>query len=240
VIAGDADGVAIMPCATAEQAIAGARMHQNPGRTGESNDRNATSQRVLRDPVHVPGRGRRASVLFAQVADPITHKLMTVAEAVERFVHDGERGGAGHRMEQRHARLALQGGRHGRAIPAGSQPAGYGHDEVQRREGDHVPIHGAKAEIARASKRLVIPTERLVTTDEIRKDPTKTMAPYWLVDAVCHMPAIESVLLDRKDLTSAGARGAGGFGYWNGVMAWWAVAGSNRGPPACKAGALTG
>jgi glutaconate CoA-transferase subunit A len=43
-------------------------------------------------------------------------------------------------------------------------------------------------DIARASKRLIITTERLVDTEVIRKDPSKTMVPYWLVDAVCHVP----------------------------------------------------
>lgn len=43
-------------------------------------------------------------------------------------------------------------------------------------------------DLARASKRLIVTTERLVDTDEIRRDPTKTMVPYWLVDAICHVP----------------------------------------------------
>ena len=43
-------------------------------------------------------------------------------------------------------------------------------------------------DIARASKHLIITTERIVSTDEIRKERSKTLAPYWLVDAVCHVP----------------------------------------------------
>jgi glutaconate CoA-transferase subunit A len=43
-------------------------------------------------------------------------------------------------------------------------------------------------DMVRASKRVIISTERIVSTDEIRKDPTKTIAPYWLVDAVCEVP----------------------------------------------------
>jgi glutaconate CoA-transferase, subunit A len=43
-------------------------------------------------------------------------------------------------------------------------------------------------DMARASKRLILTTERLVETDELRKDPSKTAIPYWLVDAVCHVP----------------------------------------------------
>ncbi|CAG0953503.1 glutaconate CoA-transferase, subunit A [Anaerolineae bacterium] len=43
-------------------------------------------------------------------------------------------------------------------------------------------------DVARASKRLIITTERIVSTNEIRKDPSKTMVPYWLTDAVCEVP----------------------------------------------------
>jgi glutaconate CoA-transferase subunit A len=44
------------------------------------------------------------------------------------------------------------------------------------------------AEIARASKRLILSTERIVSTAQIRCDRAKTIVPYWLVDAVCHVP----------------------------------------------------
>jgi glutaconate CoA-transferase subunit A len=46
----------------------------------------------------------------------------------------------------------------------------------------------ADFDVARAAKRVIISTERLVETDEIRKDPVKTLLPYYLVDAVCHVP----------------------------------------------------
>ncbi len=45
----------------------------------------------------------------------------------------------------------------------------------------------ADYDVARASKRVIITTEQLVETDEIRNDPAKTLLPYWLVDAVCHV-----------------------------------------------------
>ncbi|MCX7838127.1 MAG: CoA transferase subunit A [Anaerolineae bacterium] len=43
----------------------------------------------------------------------------------------------------------------------------------------------ADFDLARASKRLIITTERIVSTDEIRQDPSKTLVPYFMVDAVC-------------------------------------------------------
>ena len=46
----------------------------------------------------------------------------------------------------------------------------------------------ADSDLARASKRLIITTERLVDTKEIRGAPEKTQIPYWLVDAVCLVP----------------------------------------------------
>lgn len=45
----------------------------------------------------------------------------------------------------------------------------------------------ADYDVARASKRLIITTERIVSTDEIRRDASKTLVPYWLVDAVCEV-----------------------------------------------------
>jgi glutaconate CoA-transferase subunit A len=46
----------------------------------------------------------------------------------------------------------------------------------------------ADYDMARASKRLIVTTERIVSTDEIRRDPSRTIVPYWLTDAVCHVP----------------------------------------------------
>lgn len=49
-------------------------------------------------------------------------------------------------------------------------------------------ISGFSFELARASKRLLISTEEIVSTDEIRKQPDRTIIPYYLVDAVIHAP----------------------------------------------------
>ena len=46
----------------------------------------------------------------------------------------------------------------------------------------------ADFELARASKHLIITCERLVHNDVIRNDPTHTVIPYYLVDAVCEVP----------------------------------------------------
>lgn len=45
----------------------------------------------------------------------------------------------------------------------------------------------ADYDVARASKRLIITTEHIVSTEEIRRDPAKTLVPYFMVDAVCHV-----------------------------------------------------
>jgi glutaconate CoA-transferase subunit A len=49
-------------------------------------------------------------------------------------------------------------------------------------------ISGFSAEMARASKRLIISAEEIISTDEIRKFPDRTIIPYYLVDAVVHAP----------------------------------------------------
>jgi glutaconate CoA-transferase subunit A len=46
----------------------------------------------------------------------------------------------------------------------------------------------ADDDLARASKKLIITTEKLVSNEEIRRDPTATRIPYWCVDAVCEVP----------------------------------------------------
>jgi glutaconate CoA-transferase, subunit A len=46
----------------------------------------------------------------------------------------------------------------------------------------------ADYDVGRASKRVIITTEHLVDTSEIQKEPLKTLLPFWLVDAVCHVP----------------------------------------------------
>jgi glutaconate CoA-transferase subunit A len=49
-------------------------------------------------------------------------------------------------------------------------------------------ISVADWDLARATKRLIITTEQLVDTSVIRSNPELTQIPYWLVDAVCHVP----------------------------------------------------
>lgn len=46
----------------------------------------------------------------------------------------------------------------------------------------------ADLDLARAARKLIITCERLVPTDEIRRDPTQTVIPFWCVDAVCEVP----------------------------------------------------
>ncbi len=46
----------------------------------------------------------------------------------------------------------------------------------------------ADIDLARAAKRLIITCERLVPNDEIRADPTRTVIPFYCVDAVCEVP----------------------------------------------------
>jgi glutaconate CoA-transferase subunit A len=46
----------------------------------------------------------------------------------------------------------------------------------------------ADADLARASKRLIITCERLIPNDEIRRDPGRTIIPFFCVDAVCEVP----------------------------------------------------
>jgi len=49
-------------------------------------------------------------------------------------------------------------------------------------------ISGFAAEMARASKRLIVSAEEIISNDEIRKNPGKTIIPYFLVDAVVEAP----------------------------------------------------
>jgi len=49
-------------------------------------------------------------------------------------------------------------------------------------------ISGFAAEMARACKRLIVSAEEIVPTEEIRKNPDRTVIPYYLVDAVVHAP----------------------------------------------------
>jgi hypothetical protein len=43
-------------------------------------------------------------------------------------------------------------------------------------------------ETAAASKKVIISTEEVIDTEEIRKDPSRTTIPYYLVDAVVEAP----------------------------------------------------
>ena len=43
-------------------------------------------------------------------------------------------------------------------------------------------------DLANATKRLIITTEKLIRNDEITRDPSLTRIPYLLVDAVCEVP----------------------------------------------------
>ncbi|MCX7958385.1 MAG: CoA transferase subunit A, partial [Deltaproteobacteria bacterium] len=49
-------------------------------------------------------------------------------------------------------------------------------------------IQIADYEMARAAKKLIITTEQIVSTEFIRNDPTRTIIPYYLVDAVIEAP----------------------------------------------------
>src|SRR5436190_14271883 len=46
----------------------------------------------------------------------------------------------------------------------------------------------ADLDLARASKTLIVTCERLVPDEEIRRDPTQTVIPFWCADAVCEVP----------------------------------------------------
>lgn len=45
----------------------------------------------------------------------------------------------------------------------------------------------ADYDLSRACKRLILTTERIISTEEIRANPNQTFIPYWLVDAVCEV-----------------------------------------------------
>ena len=46
----------------------------------------------------------------------------------------------------------------------------------------------ADYELSRASKRIIVTTEQIIPTEEIRREPHRTFIPYFLVDAVCEVP----------------------------------------------------
>ena len=43
-------------------------------------------------------------------------------------------------------------------------------------------------DLARASKRIIITTEEIIPTEQIRNEPERTIIPYYCVDAVVHIP----------------------------------------------------
>jgi glutaconate CoA-transferase, subunit A len=43
-------------------------------------------------------------------------------------------------------------------------------------------------DLCKASKRVIITTEKLISNEEIREDPNKTIIPFWCVDAVIEVP----------------------------------------------------
>lgn len=46
----------------------------------------------------------------------------------------------------------------------------------------------ADFDLARAARRLIITCERLLPNEEIRRDPSQTIIPFYCVDAVCEVP----------------------------------------------------
>jgi glutaconate CoA-transferase subunit A len=46
----------------------------------------------------------------------------------------------------------------------------------------------ADLDLARAAKKLIITCERLIPSDEIRRDPSRTAIPFYCVDAICEVP----------------------------------------------------
>src|SRR6185437_8423908 len=46
----------------------------------------------------------------------------------------------------------------------------------------------ADLDLARAARRLIITCERLIPGDDIRQDPSRTVIPFFCVDAVCEVP----------------------------------------------------
>jgi acyl CoA:acetate/3-ketoacid CoA transferase alpha subunit len=43
-------------------------------------------------------------------------------------------------------------------------------------------------ELARAARRVIVSTERIIDEEEIRNNPTQTVIPFYVVDAVCEVP----------------------------------------------------
>ncbi|MBI2804066.1 MAG: CoA transferase subunit A [Planctomycetes bacterium] len=76
------------------------------------------------------------------------------------------------------------------AVPACYPDVGVIHVHESDRYGN-CRIRGtsvADIDLARASKKLIVTCERLIPSDEIRSDPTRTVVPFYCVDAVCEVP----------------------------------------------------
>ncbi|MSQ93363.1 MAG: CoA transferase subunit A [Gemmataceae bacterium] len=76
------------------------------------------------------------------------------------------------------------------AIPACYPDVGVIHVHEADRFGN-CRIRGttvADPDLARASKKLIVTCERLIPSDDIRSDPTRTVVPFYCVDAVCEVP----------------------------------------------------
>jgi glutaconate CoA-transferase subunit A len=76
------------------------------------------------------------------------------------------------------------------AVPALFPDVGFMHvhraDIYGNAQVDGIMI--ADDDMVRACKRLIITSERIVSSDEIRRNAAQTVIPYWMVDAVCHVP----------------------------------------------------
>jgi glutaconate CoA-transferase subunit A len=46
----------------------------------------------------------------------------------------------------------------------------------------------ADDDVAKASKKVIITTEKIISNDEIRREPNKTVIPFWCVDAIVQIP----------------------------------------------------
>jgi glutaconate CoA-transferase subunit A len=76
------------------------------------------------------------------------------------------------------------------AVPACYPDVGVIHVHEADRYGN-CRIRGtsvADIDLARASKKLIVTCERLIPNDDIRNDPTRTVIPFYCVDAVCEVP----------------------------------------------------
>jgi glutaconate CoA-transferase subunit A len=62
------------------------------------------------------------------------------------------------------------------------------HEADRFGNGRFVGTSVADPDIVRASKRVILTCERLIPTDEFRREPHRTQIPFFCVDAVCEVP----------------------------------------------------